>query len=240
MSEIFKIRVDGFKEIKKQLLFKSLPILLISMAFGLGIAFFNTKDKEDLVTILPIMIPFFVLTLGYGIHKGLKRQKLLFDSYKLLFSENSVIREQINTPTITILLNDIKSIIKDKKGSYTIKGKTNSETIFIPVQIENHEKLELVFNKIKPIESFNKPTFEEKYKTPILLLTLVCMATVYISDNKILVGISGLLVSVLLINSFIKIKNNNNIDNKTKRIGIYSLLVLVSIIFVTIIKITAN
>jgi flagellar biosynthesis protein FliQ len=46
MSEIFKIRVDGFKEIKKQLLFKSLPILLISMAFGLGIAFLTQKIKK--------------------------------------------------------------------------------------------------------------------------------------------------------------------------------------------------
>jgi hypothetical protein len=66
------------------------------------------------------------------------------------------------------------------------------------------------------------------------------MATVYISFNKILVGICGLIVSGLLIRSFIKIINNNNIDNKTKRIGYYSLLVLASIVAVTIMKVTSN
>lgn len=240
MNEVFTIKTNGFNEIKKQLIIKSLPLLLVSMSFGLAITYFNTENKQDLITILPFIIPIILFALGYGIFTGIKRQEKLFQTYKLMFSENNVIREQINTPSINIQFVDIKSIIKDKKGSFTIKGKTATDTILIPAQIDNYEKLEILINKIKPTEEFNKPTFDEKHKTPITILTLFCMVIVYVSFNKILVGICGLIVSGILIRSFFQIKNNNNIDNKTKRIGYYSLLVLLSIVTVTIMKITSN
>jgi hypothetical protein len=240
MNEIFKIRENGFEEIKKELIMKSLPIFLISMVGGIAVGCFNTENKEDLIFVLLTMIPIFLFAFGFGIFKGLKRQKILFQSYQLIFSENNVLREQTNTPSINIQFDDIKSINKDKKGSYTIKGQTTTETILIPAQIDNAENLELLFNKIKPIEEFSQPTFDKKYKYPVLLLTLFCMATVYISFNKILVGICGLIVSVLLIRSSIKIIKNKNIDNKTKRLGYYSLLLLLSVIAVTIMKVTSD
>ncbi|KUJ61008.1 hypothetical protein AR687_14875 [Flavobacteriaceae bacterium CRH] len=236
MNEIFKIKESGFEEIKKQLIIKSLPTLLVAMSFGFAIVFINAKEKGDVLTVLPFMIPFILLSMGYGIYKGLKRQKMLFQTFKLTFSENNIVREQANTPTVNIPIADIKSIIKDKKGSYTIKGKTASETILIPAQVGNYEHLEMLFSQIKPVEELTLPTFEEKYRIPILLLMAICMGTVYVSYNKILVGICCVVVSTLLIRSSIQILKNKNIDNKTRRIGYYSLVVLASVIGVTILK----
>lgn len=236
MNEIFKIKESGFEEIKKQLLIKSLPILLIAMSFGFAIVFINTKEKEDLFTILPFMIPFLILSMGYGISKGLKRQKIIFQTFKLTFSENNIVREQENTPIITIPFADIQSIIKDKKGGYAIKGKTVVETILVPAQIDDKENLEIVLNQIKPIEQLTQPSFDEKYRIPMLLLMLISMATVYVSFNKILVGICCVVVCTLLIRSSIQILKSKNIDNKTKRGAYYSLVVLASVIGVTILK----
>jgi len=209
------------------------------MTFGIAIVFFNSKE-EDILDVLPFMIPICLFALGYGLYIGLKRQKMLFESYKLIFSENTVVREQVNTPIINIQFDDIQSITKGRKGGYTIKGKNAVETILIPAQIDNYENLEILCNQIKPIEEFQQPKFDEKYRIPFVLLTLCCMAAVYISDNKILVGISGLMVSGILIRSFIQIRKNKNIDNKTKRSSYYSLLVLVSVLVVTIMKITSK
>ncbi|WP_456313981.1 hypothetical protein [Pseudomonas shirazensis] len=236
MNEIFKIRENGFEEMKKELIFKSVPMLLISMIFGIAIVFFNTKNSEDLFRALPFIIPIYLFALGFGIRTGLKRQKILFQTFKLTFLENNIIREIANTPTVNIPFTDIQSIIKDKKGTYTIKGKTAVETILVPSQIENHGGLELTLNNIKPIEELTQSKFEEKYRIPIILLMFICMATVYISFNKILVGICSVVVSTLLIRSSIQILKNKNIDNKTRRIGYYSLIVLASVIGVTIIK----
>lgn len=240
MNEIFKIKANGFDEMKKQLIIKSLPVLLLSMTFGIAIVFFNSKEKEDVLDVLPFIIPICLFSLWYGLHVGLKRQKKLFESYKLIFSENNVVREQVNTPIVNIPFSEIQSIVKDKKGGYAIKGKTAVETILIPAQIDNYENLETLCNQIKPIEEFQQSKFEEKYRIHFVLLTLCCMAAVYISDNKILVGVSGTILSVLLIKSFIQIRKNKNIDNKTKRSSYYRLLVLGSVIIVTIMKITSN
>ncbi|TDO77297.1 hypothetical protein EV143_10458 [Flavobacterium chryseum] len=236
MNEIFQIRENGFEEIKKQLIIKSLPTLLVAISFGFAIVFFNAKEKGDVLTVLPFMIPFLILSMGYGISKGLKRQKIIFQTFRLTFSENNIVREQANTPTVTIPFTDIHSIIKDKKGGYAIKGKTAVETILVPAQIENHENFEIVLSQVKPIEQQTELPFEEKYRIPILLVMLVCMATVYVSYNKILVGICCVVVSTLLIRSSIQILKNKNIDNKSRRIGYYSLVVLASVIGVTILK----
>jgi hypothetical protein len=239
MNETFKIRENGFDEIKKQLIIKSALFLLIAMSFAVVILFFNAKDKQELFDTLPFLLPIFLFSICYGTFKGLKRQKKLFQSYNLIFSENKVVREQFNTPTINIPFGEIKSISKDKKGGYAIKGKTAVETILIPAQIENYENLEVLFDQIKPIENFQQPTFDEKYRIPMMLLTMVSMVVVFVSFNKILVGVCCLIVSGLLIRSFIQIIKDKNMDSKTKRVGYYSLLVLVSVIAVTIMKITA-
>jgi hypothetical protein len=239
MNETFKIRENGFDEIKKQLIIKSALFLLIAMSFAVVILFFNAKDKQELFDTLPFLLPIFLFSICYGTFKGLKRQKKLFQSYNLIFSENKVVREKFNTPTINIPFGEIKSISKDKKGGYAIKGKTAVETILIPAQIENYENLEVLFDQIKPIENFQQPTFDEKYRIPMMLLTMVSMVVVFVSFNKILVGVCCLIVSGLLIRSFIQIIKDKNMDSKTKRVGYYSLLVLVSVIAVTIMKITA-
>ena len=240
MNKVFEIKANKFEEIKKQLIIKTLPILLISIALGFAISFLNAK-KGDLLSTWLIMITLLFLVYGYSLFSDLKKQKMLFRSYKLIFSEHNVIREQINTPLITILFDDIKSIAKNKNGSYTIKGKITSETILVPAQIDDYETLEMLFNQIRPIENFSQPAFDEKYKIPIVILTLFCLGTVYISVNKILVGICALILSGLLIRSLIKVKNNNNIDRKTKKNRYYgSFLVLAYVIVVTIKKIIAN
>ena len=237
MSETFEIRETGFEEIKKSLIIKALPLLLLCLVFGVGIASFNTKDKEQLLFVLPIMIPFLLIFLGRGIIKALGRQKMLFKSYRLTFTESDVTREQINTPTINIQFDNIKSIVKNKNGSYVINGKSSGETILIPAQIDNAENLEILFRQIKSIEEPNQPSFEEKYKTPITLLTLVCMVLVYVSYNKIIVLIASLIVSSMLIRSFIQILKSKNVDSKTKRGSYLVILVLASIIGVTIMKV---
>lgn len=239
MNETFKIRENGFDEIKKQLIIKSALFLLIAMSFAMAIIFFNAKDKKQLFDVLPFLLPTFLFALCYGIFRGLKRQKKLFQSYSLIFSESNLVRAQFNTPTITIPFGEIKSISKDRNGGYSIKGKTGVETIIIPAQIENVENLEILFYQIKPIENFQPPSFDEKYRIPMMLLTMSSMAVVFVSFNKILIGICCLIVSSLLIRSFIQIITNQIIDSKTKRIGYYSLLVLVSVVAVTIMKIAA-
>ncbi|KAF2513874.1 hypothetical protein [Flavobacterium foetidum] len=239
MNEIFRIKENGFDEVRKQVLIKILVIALMAMSFGLLISFFNTESTEEFFETLPIIMLFLVVSMFIGFRSAIKRYKSFFESYQLNFADKNITREQQKTPALTIQFSDIQSISQNKKGDYTIKGKTAHETIYIPSQIENNERLQSKLNQIRPVTEQNQKTFDQKYAIPLMIINLVCMAVVYISSNKILVGICAVAVSFILIRSSIIIIKNKNIDSRTKRGVYYTGLVLLSIIIVAIMKIAA-
>jgi hypothetical protein len=236
--QIFKIRQDGFKEIKKKTLLRSIPILLIAVTVGITISTINSRGKDNDVNVLPFVIPLAILALGFGVYRGINRQKALFDSYTLTITNNLITREQYNTPTISIYFNEIKEIAKHKNGSFTIRGKDVSDLIGIPSQIDNYSQLETTLEVIKPIVIKNKVPLLEKYQSLTGLVTAGLMLCVYTVESKIIVGLTGSALVALMIWSFIKIQKSKNVDNKTKKSVWWVLLVLASVIAVMIFKLT--
>lgn len=236
--QTFKIRHDGFKEIRKKSLVRTVPLLIVAGAVGIAISTINSKQEETDVNVLPFVIPFAALALGFGIYRGTSRQKALVDSYTLTITNTLITREQLNTPTVTIYFNDIKEIAKHKNGSFTIRGKGASDLVAIPVQIDNYSHLETSLQNIHPIVTKDKPSFLEKYQSLTGLLTVGLMLCVYTVNNKIVVAVTGIALVALMIWSFIKIRSSTNIDSKTKRGVWWVLLVLASVIAVMILKLT--
>ena len=98
--------------------------MLIAVIVGILISTINSKNQANNVNILPFIIPFAFLAVGFGIYRGVNRQKSLLDSYTLNITNNLIIREQLNTPTISIYFSDIREIAKLKNGSFLIKGRS--------------------------------------------------------------------------------------------------------------------
>ncbi|MBZ5857739.1 hypothetical protein [Flavihumibacter profundi] len=236
--QVFKIRQDGFKEIRKKMLLRSIPILLIAGTVGITISTMNSKQKENDVNVLPIVIPMAVLALGFGLYRGVNRQRLLFESYTLTITNNLITREQLNTPTISIYFNDVKEIAKHKNGSFIIKGKGTVNLIGIPAQIDDYFKLETALQQIQPIVIKDNVSLLKKYQSFTGLVTVGLMLCVYTVNNNIIVGLTGSALVALMISSFVKIRSNKNVDSKTKRSVWWVLLVLVSVIVVMIFKLT--
>jgi hypothetical protein len=230
METEFQIKENGFAEIKKAMIVKTIPIAILAAGTGLAISHFNTNGQSTDVNILPFVIPIIIGALAFGLFKGINRQKGLFESYKLTINENEIVREQNNTQTISIPRDEIKSIIRNPKGILTIVGNSNTEIIGIPSQINNSEKLEQILSEIKPITDSDKKPLTEKYKGVLIILMLGLMATVYISKDKIIVGITGTILILFLGYSFYEVRRNKNIDKKTKNGMWWLILVLLSVI----------
>ena len=64
------------------------------------------------------------------------------------------------------------------------------------------------------------------------------MLCVYALNNKIIVGIAGVTLVVLMTWSFIKIRRSKNVDIKTKKSMWWILIVLASVIAVMFFKLT--
>lgn len=236
--QTFKIRQDGFKEIRKKTLLRSIPILLIAVTVGITISTINSRGKDNDVNVLPFVIPLAVLALGFGVYRGMNRQKALLDSYTLTITNNLITREQYNTPTISIYFNEVEEIAKHKNGSFTIRGKDFSDLIGIPTQIDNYSQLETTLEVIKPIMIKNKVPLLEKYQSLTGLVTVGLMLCVYTVECKIIVGLTGSALAALMIWSLIKIRKSKNVDIKTKKSVWWVLIVLASVIAIMIFKLT--
>lgn len=227
----FKIKEDGFKEIRKQILMRSIPLMLISGTVGLLIFVFNTANKDlPEGNVLPYIIPMILVFFALGTINVLKRQKAIYKSYELRIDENGIARQQASTPTISLLFSEIKSITKSKQGAYVIAGNNRSNLIIVPAQLE---ELDVLINIIQancglPI-SHPKPLLE-RLTLPIALVVIGLMATTYLSANKILVAISGVLLIALMGYSFIALQTNKNIDNRTSRSSYWMIFMILVII----------
>ena len=236
----YTLKPEAFKEIKKKILFKSLPLMLIALGVGFGISYFNSTNPENSLKTLSFIIPAGIALIIFGIKRGTNQQKQLLESYTLTFAEDAVIREQKNTPTIRLAHSEIKEIIKDRSGSYLIKGQHLHSAIVVPIHIQDPDQLEEALQQIRPLSLANSSASLKNRLLSILpFAVLGLMAVVYISSNKLLVGICGTLLTASMLWSFVQIQRGKNYDRKTKRNSYWIALVLLSVIAVTIAKLSA-
>jgi len=238
--QTYKLRKEKFSELRNRMLVRTIPLGIIALTIGLGMFYFDADNSDNKVSVLLFMVPFCVGAFGFGISKSLIRQKTLFESYTLSISQSKLIREQYNTPIITIPFTDISAIIKNTDNSFIIKGSTAVAVICVPAQISESASLERVLSEIYPMTVKTKELLVQKLQLPITLLTLGLMAIVYVATNKILVGISGTIVSGFMIWSFFQIQRNQSVDRQTKRSSYAVVMVTISLIVITIYKVLVN
>lgn len=238
--EQFKIRKDGFKEIKKATLIKTIPLSILAGIGGLIISYFNTNMHKTDVNVFLFIIPILIGLSIFGHFRVIRKQKEILDSYIITIDNNGITREQHNTPTITISNVDVIKIIKNSNGSFTIKGNSNIDVIGIPSQIDDYDKLEKLLSEIKQISTKSREAFLQKISGIFSILTIGLMVAIYISKNKIIVGISGTILLVVLGYSFFELQRSKNIDRKTKNALWVLIPVTASIIGMMYLKLTEH
>jgi hypothetical protein len=233
----FKITPDGLRQIQKQLLFKIIPFMVIAIGVGIAMGSLNSKKETD-SSVLLFIIPFVACVVGFSLYRSVNRQISLLKSFTLTLTNNIVGREQLNTHIITVYHNDIREIVKNKNGSFTIKGKESTDIIYVPAQIENPTELEEELSKIKPVGTKNTGQPLQKYQLLFPLFTLGLMLSVYMVTNKIVVAISGSLFVATMLWSLIYVQRSKNVDRKTKRNIWWVLVVLASVLWVMVMKLS--
>jgi hypothetical protein len=220
----FKYDPKRFAELRKTMLTGSIPIIVIALAAGLYMGLRNAHSETSSVNVLLIAVPVSVFLAliagGIGLARGVKRQRVLYESYRLTIDESGIIREQFNTPTIRIMKSDITLIAKNANRSFTIKGRNNREVIGIAGQVEDYEELEQILRQIKPFGGPAQKPLLEKYGRFAGIVTIILFAAVFLSNDKTIVTLSGILLIGLLGWSFTEVLRSKHIDARTKR-GMY-------------------
>ncbi|RKR84752.1 hypothetical protein BDD43_5004 [Mucilaginibacter gracilis] len=237
-TQQFNVIPGSFNTIRKTILVRAIPLLLIMAVTGIFITTATTTTTE--VNIWPYLIPFMCLMLSFGLFRGIKKQRLLFESYELTIDNDTLVRKQFNTATIAMPVKEVNQIVKSVNGSFIIKGKSSNSNIIVPAQIDNYAQLETTLNRIKPVTVKQTTNFFAKYAGYAgAAISAVLMICVYTVNNKIVVGTAGLLLVALMAWSFYKIRASKNTDAKTKRSSLYIVIALIAIIVIVYTKLAA-
>lgn len=238
MSQQFSIRPDGFAELRKQLSTRIVVILIILLIACAAIAIPDIVSKTNAPIIWPYYTAVIMLIVCFSFYRGIEKQKVIFNSYILTITDHEITRQQLNTPSISIPLSQITDIGRSSLGNFIIKGANSQQLINVPKQINDYEKVELLLSQIKPIIINTQADVIKKITPLAALISVASVLGVFILKDKTWVSICGIVSIILITWSFFELKNNKNIDSRSKRALIYMPLVLLSIILAMYFKLT--
>jgi hypothetical protein len=223
----FRIRPNGFNEIKKRLIV-TMSALFGAVIFLIVLLPALLSDEPSRFDTLPYLLPLFLGVFAFSVVNGIKKQRLVFESFRLRVDDEKIVRESLHTPTLTIYRKDVKTITKSSNGSFTIQGNSKLNAIGVPAQIENVHLLETTLNQIIPVTVRTTKTFSERMFGPIALSGAGLMAVPIVSSNQTVVGISQVLVVLLLTVCLILIQQSRNVDRRTQRLSWVALIPIVA------------
>jgi uncharacterized membrane protein/NADH:ubiquinone oxidoreductase subunit 6 (subunit J) len=237
-SEIFRLNEDGLKQLRTALFKKIVPIYGAILLAGLSYSTYQSiqENADIFVIILPLIL--ITVFLVIGARRSVNQQVAILKTYRLTLHTNYISREQSNLPIMEIANDEIESITKNSDNCIIIRGTKPQETIYIPAQLENIDKLEQRLSKIKEITDDNGSFLKKKAGIIAIITVLALFATVILATNKIIVCIAGVILLILMGYSLYKIQTNKSIDKKTKDASWFILIVAASIAYAIYSKVT--
>jgi hypothetical protein len=225
----FKIGPEGLKAVQKTLFIKALPQMAVAIVGGILIGYFNTSNAKGNGSSYLVILPLILIGATVFVWYTINQQIRLLGTYKLIVTETSIVREQSNLPKATIPIEDITNIIKDEERGIVIRGKAEGELILANKYLDDYDQLESLLSAIKPVVVLESKSLFLKYYGFLSLLVVGLMACLYLSQNKIVTIITGLILVTGLTYAFFMVRNNPSIDPKIKK-GTWTWLLLILII----------
>ncbi|MBC8125486.1 MAG: hypothetical protein H7X70_07095 [Candidatus Kapabacteria bacterium] len=110
--------------------------------------------------------------------------------------------------------------------------------IVVPSQIDNYDEVERALAGLGPIVQMSGPNTFQVHALLSIVVTVGLFATLYISENNVIVFLSGSLLIVILAYSFIEIQRSKNIDIRTKKGSWWSVFMIASTALALYFKLT--
>ncbi|MES2554500.1 MAG: hypothetical protein V4604_00030 [Bacteroidota bacterium] len=232
-TEEFGITSAGIRDILRKTFNRVFPLMLVAALGGISIPILRAvkvgeKQSLDVFDLIPVAIIFIFLTIS--ILRTKKRLEKIYRGYSLVFENDSITRTAPGVPSITIPFPEIRQVKKTAMGGFAVIGLSRLNTLFIPAQTENIERIEELLRAIPTVNITEKQTLLEKLGMPIILSALILMGSFIISDNAIVIISTGIVLATVLTYSFIMVQKSKMYDQNSKHKSWYSLLVALAIL----------
>jgi hypothetical protein len=221
--------LEQFPAIRKRALTRIVPFMaLIFIVLICSILFDDFNPNRDMEGLLLTII---VIIAIYGIitYRAIKRIKTNCEKYKLVIEDNCLITTRLGS-NFKIPFTDISRISESKSGTICIIGKRSTDAIAVSPFLKNHEELRSILYNIKSFENTRSDIFWQKFGFAIILVPAIIMLIVLISENKLLVGVGGLIVLSMLGWYIFTVLSINTSKSKLLKKSLWMILLLLSVL----------
>jgi hypothetical protein len=223
---IYHLTPEGFKNTRRQIITRIILIAIPAAAVGLYIGGATQDSLGTFITTIIIAL----VAVAFGIWWSLKMQKESWMSFSVEVAEEKIIRKQKNRPDIEIKASEIIKNQETSKG-LIIRTQDKQKCLFIPKVLVGYEEVRATLNSWHSIEASPVTTKNMNVKNMTAAwLTLVALAIIFLSHNKLLVLVVSVLFVSGLIWSLIAVQRNSHIDKRVKLLSWFVLLPVFSVI----------
>ncbi|MDH4471060.1 MAG: hypothetical protein QE487_00545 [Fluviicola sp.] len=232
-TEEFGITSAGIRDILRKTFNRVFPLILVLVLGGITIPILQEikmgeKENLDVFDLIPVgIIAVFLLI---SIFRTKKRLEKIYSGYSLTFENESITRTAPMMPTLTIPFQEITQVKKTAMGGFAVIGSLRLNTLFIPAQVENIERVEELLIAIPTVTITEKSTLLEKLGLPIVLSMLLLFGAFILSDHPVIIISTGTTMCIVLIYSFVIVQKSKMYDQHSKNKSWISLLVMCSIL----------
>ena len=236
--QVYRIGPEGIRKVKRKVLIRITPLVIIGFKFLYYIASSNYKNNTVNITdpIIIAMLGFFVALYLFRLMSALTRS---LKSYTLIFTDQKISQIELNTTEISIDLNEIQEINKIKSGSLLVKGIDNADLILIPWYLEGYADVQQRLQQVRPIENSSRLLFWSRVLAFLSYLTLGLIFCIFSIDTKWVVASCGILfIAVMILYRFLH-RDKVNVYNRTKYRPVLAIFLIIIVLGTVISKLLA-
>jgi hypothetical protein len=216
---VYKLAPDFARALRRRVLTVTIPLNLIIVAVGLGIAVVRVGSFAGLWIAFPVLIA----VLSVSLYRGYRRQISQVGSFELALAPDHVTRTVAAFPPLTLRRDEILRISEHASGELTLHVQDPRRALRIPSQIERRNELRAELATWQAIEPAGKLHTRFWSLAASVLVVIAFVVTWTSSQVWIVATVGSALVLALLVSAFLIWRNRQG-NAKTRRLAFFVLL----------------
>ncbi|MBI1182986.1 hypothetical protein GC194_01850 [bacterium] len=227
----YKLIPDAFLAISKKIKINSISINFIALLGAAALLFFKSESDETTLTVLPLALIPGSIIFWFRLPKIINQQKEKWMSYELHINEDTITRKQRGLPDVNIMKSELHSIETSPNGNLLLKTARKNHFIIIPAGIANRQEMMADLKNFTDLEPSLKKNNPFIIAVAVAVVVVILLTLLFTSSSLTMSLTLSLLITGILIWSFIKIQLSNEIDKKTKKKAYIVFMLIVAIFF---------
>jgi hypothetical protein len=202
----YKLSSEFFSQMTKRIWTVVVPIALLALAGGLWMGGQEARSSAPLL----VMGLFLLIVMAFSILSGIRKQKKLWSSYRIILDEDSIKKIQDGLPDVTITFGEIVKIMEAAGLGLSVHAVDPPRQIGVPATLEDYDGFRLALSDRHSFENVPQARTRWAQFLPwaVGLGTIGGFLVTFLSKNPYISAIAGILLFIGLVISLVQIQRN--------------------------------